>query len=56
MKIATYRKAVLAFVLPGLGALGASMSDGNLTVGECVIAAGVALVSGVTVYSVPNAA
>lgn len=48
------RKAVLAFVLPTLGAAGALMGDGNFTAPEAVMSLGVGLTTGYTVYRVPN--
>lgn len=53
--LAPIRKAVLAFVLPFIGSLGATMSDGNLTGPEVIVSLGVGLVTGCTVYKVPNA-
>lgn len=55
MKIAEVRKAILAYVLPFVGAIGAAMSDGSPTKVEIVAAIGIALVTGTTVYAVPNA-
>lgn len=55
MKISTIRKALLAYVLPFVGALGASMSDGDVTGPEVIVSIGVGLVTGTAVYSVPNA-
>lgn len=49
------RKAIVAFALPFVGALGAAMSDGNLTLPEAITALGFGLVTGATVYRVPNA-
>lgn len=54
MNISRYRKAILAFLLPLGGAIGASMQDGNLTLNETVASVGLALVTGVAVYTVPN--
>lgn len=56
MKIAPIRKAILAYVLPFIGALGASMSDGDVTGPEVIVSLGVGLVTGTAVYRVPNAA
>lgn len=55
MKISPYRKAALAFAVPLIGALGASMQDGNLTLNEAVASLGLALVTGIAVYGTPNA-
>lgn len=54
MTIAPIRKAVLAYVLPFLGALGGACADGNVTAPEVVVAIGVGLVTGTAVYQVPN--
>lgn len=48
------RKAVLAYVLPFVGALGGAMADGDITRPEVVVAVGVGLVTGTAVYRVPN--
>lgn len=48
------RKAVLAYVLPTLGAIGGAMADGDITRPEVVVAIGVGLVTGTAVYRVPN--
>lgn len=52
--ISSSRKAILAFLLPLAGAIGAAMQDGNLTVNEAVASVGLALVTGVAVYATPN--
>lgn len=54
MRIAPVRKAVLAYVLPFVGALGGAMADGDVTRPEVVVAVGVGLVTGTAVYRVPN--
>ncbi len=54
MRIAPVRKAVLAYVLPFVGALGGAMADGDVTRPEVVVAIGVGLVTGTAVYRVPN--
>lgn len=48
----TARKAIAAAVFAGLGALGATMLDGDLTVAEGIAAAGTALIAGAGTYAV----
>ncbi len=55
-KIATMRKAVVAFILPMLATAGASMADGNLTGPEIIASIGAGLAIGASVYAVPNEA
>jgi hypothetical protein len=52
--VAPYRKAVVAFVVPGLVALGAALADGRLTAAEVVGVLVAALGSSGAVYAVPN--
>ena len=49
------RKALVAAGVGFAGALGAACADGNITLGEVVIALGVGLVGGAATYRVPNA-
>lgn len=53
--LATIRKALLAAGFTAAGAMGAAMLDGNLTVAEGIVSAGMGLVAGAAVYRVPNA-
>lgn len=48
------RKATLAFLAAGVGALGTSMLDGVLTGQEAVAALGVGAVAAATVYGFGN--
>lgn len=49
-----YRKAIVAFIVPLVAALGAAMQDGGLTGKETIAAVGLALVTAAAVYQVPN--
>lgn len=54
MRTGEVRKAIAAYVLPLVGAIGTALSDGHATTVEIWAAIGVALVTGTTVYRVPN--
>jgi hypothetical protein len=49
------RKAVVAGVVAGVGALGAAMLDGDLTSTEAIASAGIGLGALAATYAVPNA-
>lgn len=55
-RLAPYRKAIVAFVVPGLVALGAALADGRVTAVEVVGVLVAALGSSGAVYAVPNTA
>jgi len=54
-KIAEYRKAIAAFLVPALTVLGASLVDGVVTAQEWIAVAIAALGTSVVVGAVPNA-
>lgn len=51
----TIRKALAAAGFAAAAALGAAMLDGNLTVAEGVVSAGMGLVAGAATWRIPNA-
>lgn len=53
-KIAEYRKAVAAFLVPALVVLGAALADGAVTAEEWIAVVVAALGSSAAVYAVPN--
>lgn len=53
-KIAEYRKAVAAFLVPALIVLGGALTDGVVTPEEWVAIVIAALGTGAAVYAVPN--
>jgi len=53
-KINEYRKAVAAFLIPGLTAYGVAVADGTVTPAEWVAIAIAALGSSAVVAAVPN--
>lgn len=53
-KIAEYRKAIAAFLVPALVVLGSALLDGNVTAAEWISIAIAALGTSVTVGAVPN--
>lgn len=53
-KIAEYRKAIAAFVVPALIVLAASFADGTVTVQEWIAVAIAALGTSVAVGAIPN--
>jgi len=55
-KIAEYRKAIAAFLVPALTVLGASLADGVISAQEWVAIAIAALGTSIIVGAVPNAA
>lgn len=55
-KIAEYRKAIAAFVVPVLGAVGIALTDGTISLPEWLVIAAVALGSPLAVGAVANRA
>lgn len=53
-KINEYRKAIAAFLVPGLTVLGASLADGVVTPQEWIAVAIAALGTSVVVGAIPN--
>lgn len=53
-KIAEYRKAIAAFLVPALVVLGASLADGVVTLQEWIAVAIAALGTSVAVGAIPN--
>lgn len=49
------RKAVTAASVALVGAVGAALLDGGLTVAEVIVSLGMGLTAGVATYQVPNA-
>lgn len=54
MKSLPYNKAIVAAVTGFFGVFVKGMADGKLTAGEIAACASAAVVSGVTVYFIPN--
>lgn len=54
MNLTPYRKALTAFAVPAVAAIGAAMLDGDLTQAEILISAGTGLAAGAAVYAIPN--
>lgn len=55
-KLAPYRKAVLGFLVPFVGALGLAMIDGDLTTPEAITSVGIGLATSAGVYKIRNGA
>lgn len=53
--MSTIRKALVAGAFAAAAALGGAMLDGDLTVPECIVSAGMGLVAGAATWRVPNA-
>lgn len=53
--LSPYRKAAAATVGALVAGIGAAMTDGNLTAGETIAAAGAAIVFGFAAWRIPNA-
>lgn len=54
-KLAEYRKAIAAFIVPALVVLSASLADGAITAQEWIAVAIAALGTSVAVGAIPNA-